>query len=131
MKARINEINSYTKVCVLRGFYDEEGEYHEEHMEDFPLCELPKETITMVDFDYDITTLYSKYDVLVVAKSMQDIDEYRKLGAKPHFFHGLLHIAELDRYDGYMSIVADLEALKSGPECNKKRNNNSKNTKSY
>ena len=100
------------KVCVMRGFYDEEGEYREEYLEGIALSELPKEAVARIDFEYDITTLYSKRNVLVVAKSKQDIDDYRQLGARPHYFHGLLHCAEHDCHEGYMCIVTNLKTLR-------------------
>ena len=104
--------NEATKICVMRGFYNENGEYCEEYMENIELSKLPEKAMVRVDLDYDITTLYSQWDVLVVARSISEIDEYKKLGATPHFFHNLLHIGEHDSYDGYMCIVSDFKSLR-------------------
>lgn len=104
--------NEATKICVMRGFYNENGEYCEEYMENIELSKLPEKAIVRVDLDYDINTLYSQWDVLVVARSISEIDEYKKLGARPHFFHSLLHIGEHDRYDGYMCIVHNFKTLR-------------------
>ena len=124
MEKKNNKIDIYTKVCVMRGFYDEAGEYREEYRENVNLCELPKSAINRINLDYDVNTLYSKNDVLVIAKSLQDIAEYKRLGASPHFFHGLLCIAERDWYNGYMCILSDLKVLKRIQNRKKKCNNN-------
>lgn len=122
MEKMNNEIDVYTKVCVMRGFYDEKGEYREEYREDVRLCELPETALNRISLDYDVNTLYSKNDVLVIAKSLQDIDEYKKLGASPRFYHELLYIAEHQHgsYNGYMCILTDLKVLKRLQNRNKK-----------
>jgi hypothetical protein len=104
--------NERTKVCVMRGFYDADGEYCEEYMEDVELSVLSEKAATRVDHRYDLSTLYSKWDVLVVAKSLSEIDEYKSLGATPRFFHGLLHTGEYSHYDGYMCIASNLKTLR-------------------
>lgn len=104
--------NSNTKVSVMRGFYNNEGEYCEEYMENIPLCELPQKAIERVNLEYDITTLYTEQEVLVIAKELDKIYEYKELEAKPRFFHGLLNLPEHRYYDGYMCIFTDLESLK-------------------
>ena len=103
--------NEETKVCVMRCYYDEEGEYREEFMENIELSVLPEKAVVRVDLGYDITTLYSQWDVLVVARSISEIEEYKNLGATPRFFHGLLHEGEYRHYDGYICIVSDLKVL--------------------
>lgn len=122
MNTKTNETDMNTKICMMRGFYDEEGEYREGYREDVNLCELPESALNRINLDYDISTLYSKNDVLVIAKNSQDIAEYKKLGASPHFFHGLLHIAEhqYGSYNGYMCILTDLKVLKRLQNRNKK-----------
>jgi hypothetical protein len=110
--------NERTKVCVMRGFYDADGEYCEEYMEDVELSVLSEKAATRVDHRYDLSTLYSKWDVLVVAKSISDIDEYKSLGATPRFFHGLLYKGEHSHYDGYMCIVSNLKTLRKWHEKN-------------
>jgi hypothetical protein len=104
--------NERTKVCVMRGFYDADGEYCEEYMEDIELSVLPEKAVVRVDLNYDLTTLYSKEEVLVVARSISEIEEYKTLEATPHFFHGLLHKGEGMHYDGYMCIVSNLRTLR-------------------
>ena len=112
--------NNDTKVCVMRGFYDEIGEYCEEYWDDVTLCELPETAQIRFSFDYDITVLYSKDEILVMAKKPQDIEEYKKLEGTPRFFHSLLHMAEYRHggYNGYMCILTNLKALR---KRNKKR----------
>ena len=112
--------NGDWNVCVMRGFYDEAGEYCEEMMENIHLSRLPEKAIPRVDLTYDVTTLYSKEDVLVIAKSMQEISEYKKLGGTPRFFHSLLHKANSDWYDGYMCIVSNLKTLRKWHKKNRK-----------
>lgn len=111
--------NERTKVCVMRGFYDADGEYCEEYMEDVELSVLPEKAATRVDHRYDLSTLYSKWDVLVVAKSLSEIDEYKSLGATPRFFHGLLHTGEYSHYDGYMCIASNLKTLRKWHKKNR------------
>lgn len=101
---------SVVNVCVMRGFYDEAGEYREETMENVGIYELPQDAIGKINFRYDITTLYSKCDVLVVSKNIKNIDEYKTLVAKPRFFHDLLY--RRDNCDAYRCIVANLGPLK-------------------
>ena len=60
--------NNDTKVCVMRGFYDESGEYCVEYWDDVTLCELPETAQIRFSFDHDITVLYSKDEILVMAK---------------------------------------------------------------
>ena len=112
--------NNDTKVCVMRGFYDEGGEYREKHYDDVALFELPEKAQIWIDFNYDITLLYSPNEVLVIAKKSQDIGEYKKLEGTPRFFHSLLHMAEYRHggYNGYMCILTNLKALR---KRNKKR----------
>ena len=112
--------NNDTKVCVMRGFYDEIGEYCEEYWDDVTLCELPETAQIRFSFDYDITVLYSKDEILVMAKKPQDIEEYKKLEGTPRFFHSLLHMAEYRHggHNGYMCILTNLKALR---KRNKKR----------
>jgi hypothetical protein len=113
MKTTNNTVfNEETKVCVMRCFYDEEGEYCEEYMEGIETSTLPEKASGRLDLRYDINTLYSKWDVLVVARSISEIDEYKKIGATTHFFHRLLHIGEDENYDGYMIIVSNLKTLR-------------------
>ena len=102
-------INDNIKVYVMRGFYDERGEYCKEYLEDIPLSELPEKAIPKIDFDYDVSIAYGIQDVLVVAKSRQDLDEYLSLAGKPRFFHSLLNMSY--RYD-YASIVESLKSLR-------------------
>jgi hypothetical protein len=106
--------NNDTKVCVMRGFYNESDEYIEQYREDVALYELPQMAQNRVNFDYDVTLLYSKNEVLVIAKKSQDIEEYKKLKGTPRFFHSLLHMAEYRHggYNGYMCILINLKALK-------------------
>lgn len=110
MAVRNNDI----KVCVMRGFYDESGEYHEEYWDDITLCELPETAQIRFSFDHDITVLYSKDEILVMAKKPQDIEEYKKLEGTPRFFHSLLHMAKYRHggYNGYMCILVNLKSLK-------------------
>ena len=112
--------NNDTKVCVMRGFYDEIGEYCEEYWDDVTLCELPETAQIRFSFDYDITVLYSKDEILVMAKKPQDIEEYKKLEGSPRFFHSLLHMAEYRHggYNGYMCILTNHKAVR---KRNKKR----------
>lgn len=112
--------NNDTKVCVMRGFYNESDEYIEQYREDVALYELPQMAQNRVNFDYDITLLYSKNEVLVIAKKSQYIEEYKKLEGSPRFFHSLLHMAEYRHggYNGYMCILTNLKALR---KRNKKR----------
>ena len=78
MKTRnSNGFNRKTKVCVMIGFYDNEGEYCERLKEDIELRELPEKVIERVNFRYDITTLYSNAHVLVIAKTKQKIEDYK------------------------------------------------------
>jgi hypothetical protein len=112
---RTNEnttFNEAAKICVMRCYYDAEGEYREEYMEGVEISVLPEKAAARVNLEYDITTLYSQWDVLVVARSISEIDEYKKLGATPHFFHNLLHIGEHDCYDGYRCIVSNFKSLR-------------------
>ena len=103
---------SVANVCVMRGFYDETGEYREETMENVGIYELPQDAIGKINFRYDITTLYSKCDVLVVSKNIKNIDEYKTLVAKPRFFHDLLYRGYRDNFYGYKCIVTNLQPLK-------------------
>lgn len=104
--------NEATKICVMRGYYDEEGEYREEIMENISLSKLPEKAIPRVDLTYDVTILYSKEDVLVISRRVEDIYEYKRIEGKPRFFHSLLHCSNLNWYDGYMCIVVNLKVLK-------------------
>ena len=113
MRTRRRVVN----VCVMRGFYDEAGEYREETMENVGIYELPQDAIERINFRYDITTLYSKCDVLVISKNIQNIDEYKTLVAKPRFFHDLLHRGRRDNCDAYRCIVANLGPLKKTNIC--------------
>ena len=70
--------NNDTKVCVMRGFYDESGEYREKHYDDVALFELPEKAQIRINFNYDITVLYSPNEVLVIAHKSHDIEEYKK-----------------------------------------------------
>ena len=124
MNAEKYENKNWTKVCVIRGFYDDEGEYREEIMEDISLSELPREVVDRIAFDYQISILYSKRDVLVVARNKQNLDEYLQLEGRPCFFHGLLHRAFCDWYDGYTCIAAQLSDLRKLRDCAKKSNSN-------
>ena len=107
-------INNDTKVCVMRCFYDENGEYCETLQEDISLCELSKTAQDRISFNYDISVLYSKNDVLVIGKNLQEIEEYKTLEGSPRFFHSLLHLAEYrcNHYNGYMCILTNLKTLK-------------------
>ena len=80
-------------------------------MEGIELSALPEKAAARVDLGYDITTLYSQWDVFVVARSISEIEEYKNLAATPRFFHGLLHKGEHSHYDGYMCIVDNLKIL--------------------
>ena len=113
-----------SRVCIMRGFYDDKGEYCEEYRDNIELYKLPGDAAERVSFRYDITTLYSKSDVLVVAKSLKDIYEYRMLGANPRFFHGLLHTMESGSRDGYMCLVTNLKALKKSQERKRMKSGN-------
>ncbi len=104
--------NEATKVCVMRCFYDEEGEYREEYMENIEVSDLPEKAAVRVDLGYDINVLYSKWDVFVVARSISEINEYKKLQATPKAIHGLLHCEMWRSYDGYMSIVSNFRTLR-------------------
>ncbi len=123
------ENKNWTKVCVMRGFYDDEGEYREEIMEDISLSELPREAVDRIAFSYQMSVLYSKRDVLVVAQNKQDLDEYLQLEGRPRFFHGLLHQAICDWYDGYMCIairLKDLRRLRDRAQKSKSNTDSSK-----
>lgn len=115
MEEKINQTNydRDIKVCVMRGFYDCDDEYREEYKEDISLLELPKKAIDRIDFTYDVSTLYSKDEVLVIAPNMQAINEYKELGGTPRLFHALLNLPD-DNYwdDGYMCIFSDLKTLR-------------------
>lgn len=106
-------------VCVMRGFYDDTGEYREEYFRDIPLSELPENAVTRIAFNYDLTILYGANDVLVIAANMQDIDEYQRLEGTPRFFHSLLHNPNTMYYDGYMCIAVNLKALRKPREHKK------------
>ena len=112
---RTNEnttFNEATKICVMRCYYDAEGEYREEYMEGVEISVLPEKAAARVDLEYDITTLYSKWDVLVVARTISEINEYKKLGGTPRFFHELLYLGIQHKHDGYMSIVSNFKSLR-------------------
>ena len=115
MEEKINQTNydRDIKVCVMRGFYDCDDEYREEYKEDINLLELPKKAIDRIDFTYDVSTLYAKDEVLVIAPNMQAINEYKELGGTPRLFHALLNLPD-DNYwdDGYMCIFSDLKTLR-------------------
>ena len=108
------------KVCVMRGFYDEKGEYREEYFDDVALSELPEKAVARIAPNYDLSILYSKYDVLVIAKSKQDIEEHKRLEGTPQFFHRLLHNPIHSYYDGYMCMAINLESLR---RCLKRNRN--------
>ena len=111
---RTNEnrtINETTKICAMRGYYAE-GEYCEEYMEDIELSALPEKAAERVDLEYDITTLYSQWDVFVVARTIAEIEEFKTFGETPRFFHELLCIGRNDKYDGYMCYVSNLSFLR-------------------
>ena len=113
-------MNEETKACVMTGYYDEDGEYREEIKENIYLNELPPAAVVRVDLErYDITVLYSKNDVMVVAKSVEDIKEYKYLGARPQFFHGLLAIINYAPFAGYMCIVSNLKVLRKRLQKNR------------
>ncbi len=107
-------MNNDTQVCVMRCFYDESGEYCETFQDDISLCELSKTALDKINFNYDISVLYSKNDVLVIGRNIQEIEEYKTLEGSPRFFHGLLYLAEYQHrhYNGYMCILANLKTLK-------------------
>jgi hypothetical protein len=96
-------------VCVMRGFYDDTGEYREEYFTDIPLSALAEKAVARIAFEYDLSILCSKDEVLVVAANMQDIDEHQRLEGTPRFFHGLLHSSNTRHYDGYMCIAVNLK----------------------
>ena len=107
-------------VCVMRGFYDATGDYREEYIKDIPLSELPEKVIARIAFEYDLSILYSKDEVLVIAANMQDIDEHQRLEGTPRFFHGLLHSPSTRHYDDYMCIAVNLKALRRHREHKRK-----------
>jgi hypothetical protein len=112
MKAQKNiDFNEATKVCAMRGYYVE-GEYCEEYMEDIEISALPEKAAARVDLEYDITTLYSQWDVFVVAKTIAEIEEFKTFGETPRFFHELLCLGRHDTYDGYMCYVSNLRTLR-------------------
>ena len=114
------EITENMSVCVMRGFYDDTGEYREEYVRDIPLSGLPEKAVTRIRFDYDLSILYSNDEVLVIAANMQDIDEYQRLEGTPRFFHSLLNNPNTRYYDGYMCIAANLKALRKPRERRRK-----------
>lgn len=128
MNVRKDNSKDWTNVCVMRAFYDETGEYREEYIKDIPLSELPEKAVARIAFDYDLSILYSEHEVLVIATSMQDIDEHRRLEGAPKFFHGLLHIPDTRNYDGYLCIAITLKTLRRQRERAQKRNSSTENS---
>ena len=108
------------KVCVMRAFYDEKGEYREAYYEDVLLSELPEKAVMSIAFDYGMSILYSKNDVLVVTENMQDIKYLRQYEASPRLFHGLMAANRADNFNGYMCYAINLEALRERREKSRK-----------
>ena len=107
-------------VCVMRGFYDEKGEYYETYYEDVPLSELPEKAVMSIAFDYGMSILYSKDDVLVVTENMEDIKYIRQHEVSPRLFHGLMAANRADNFNGYMCYAINLEALRKRREKSRK-----------
>lgn len=115
MEEKNNQTNygSNTRVCAMRGVYDCDGEYREEYRTGIRLSDLPEKAAKSIDFAYDISTLYTEEEVLVIAKNMQAINEYKELGGTPRFFHALLNMPIYNYCDdGYKCIVSDLKTLR-------------------
>ena len=103
--------NEATKICAMRGYYME-GECCEEYMEDIEISALPEKAAIRVDLGYDITTLYSQWDVFVVARTIAEIEEFKTFGETPRLFHELLCLGRHDKYDGYMCYVSNFSTLR-------------------
>ena len=108
------------RVCVMRAFYDEKGEYREAYYVDVPLSGLPEKAVARILFNYDLSIIYSNDEVLVIAANMQDIDEYHRLEGTPRFFHSLLNNTNTRYYDGYRCIAVNLKALRKPRERKRK-----------
>lgn len=104
--------NHYDTVSALRAFFDENGEYFEERHSNISIDALPFEAIERVALGYDITVLYSRSDVFVIAENLSDIDEYLSLSGKTRCLTNLIHTASNTGYDAYMCIAANLSPLR-------------------
>lgn len=104
--------NHYDTVSVLRAFFDENGEYFEKRHSDISIDALPFEAIERVALGYDITVLYSRSDVFVIAENLSGIDEYLSLSGKTRYLTNLIHTASNTGYDAYMCIAANLSSLR-------------------
>ena len=58
-----NEVDIYNTVCVMRGFYDEGGEYREKHYDDVALFELPEKAQIRINFNYSY--IFFKFSNLI------------------------------------------------------------------
>lgn len=57
IKIHRRKITDDTKMCVLLGLYDEDGQYCERHIEDVPFCHLPKFVCEGINPSYDVSIL--------------------------------------------------------------------------
>ena len=84
MKARINK---YDKACILVGYYNTDGAYHEEIFEEVDLKKMHKSITRNVYLSHDITIhVVPGVEVRVFAKNRKDIETCLEIEGDPNHF---------------------------------------------
>ena len=84
MKARINK---HDKACMVVGYYNRGGEYHEEVFEEVDLKKIDKSIARHVYLSHDITMhVVPGTEIRVFAKSRKDIETCLEIEGDPIHF---------------------------------------------
>lgn len=76
MKANF-KLNSKMKVCVLVGWYDENGNYTENTLENIAIEDIDKSISRNIDYRHDVTIhIAPQEEVRVFARTMSVLNEY-------------------------------------------------------
>ena len=89
MKARINR---YDTVCMVLGYYDEEGGYREGMLENVNLKKIDKSIADNISLTHDITIhVVPGIEIRVFAKNRKDIETCLEIEGNPDYFKGFLN----------------------------------------
>lgn len=76
-KTTIKNHRVQRKFYTMLGYYDQNGQYHEQCVDNVVLDNLPKDVIKEVSAGHDITIqILPKSDIVIFAKSAEDMDKY-------------------------------------------------------
>ena len=88
MKTRINR---YDTVCMVVGYYDEEGGYREGMLENVNLKKIDKSITDNISLTHDITIhVVPSIEIRVFAKNRKDIETCLEIEGNPDHFKMLL-----------------------------------------